>query len=296
MDASAQLRGHVLEEGSGEPVEGAVVRVVGVEVSPQVSDAAGRFLSYELPEGEVVLEIEHPEYETARCSAGVPSEVDCLLVPTSVGGTLRLRTVDANGDPVPQVAVSVRGPSEHELISDADGVLRVEEVEPGAYSAHIDDEVYLIAVRDFDIVERQETTVQLRAIRKPTRPRVVVKKGEIILRRQVSFATGSDEILPNSEPLLLEVADAMLRDPTIEIVEIQGHTDNRGGHAINMKLSQQRAESVQRWLVQHGVADERLRAKGYGPTRPIAPNITAYNRARNRRVQFKILRRGAEGR
>ena len=74
------------------------------------------------------------------------------------------------------------------------------------------------------------------------------------------------------------------------------HTDNRGGHAINTKLSQQRAESVQRWLVQHGVADERLRAKGYGPTRPIAPNITAYNRARNRRVQFKILRRAGEGR
>ena len=76
----------------------------------------------------------------------------------------------------------------------------VEEVEPGAYTAHIDDEVYLLAVRDFDIVNRQETTVQIRAIRKPSRPRVVVRKSEIILRRQVSFATGSDEILPNSEP------------------------------------------------------------------------------------------------
>jgi outer membrane protein OmpA-like peptidoglycan-associated protein len=60
-----------------------------------------------------------------------------------------------------------------------------------------------------------------------------------------------------------------------------------------MKLSQQRAESVRRWLVQHGVEPARLTAKGYGPLRPIAPNITAYNRARNRRVQFKILRRAA---
>jgi outer membrane protein OmpA-like peptidoglycan-associated protein len=57
-----------------------------------------------------------------------------------------------------------------------------------------------------------------------------------------------------------------------------------------MVLSQRRAEAVQRWLVQHGVEPARLIAKGYGSTRPLAPNITAYNRARNRRVQFKIVR------
>ena len=133
--------------------------------------------------------------------------------------------------------------------------------------------------------------MELRILRKPSRPRVVVKKTEIILRRQVSFATGSDEILPNSESLLLEVADALLRNPDVELVEIQGHTDNRGDRALNMQLSQRRAESVQRWLIEHGVASDRLLAKGYGPTRPIAPNITAYNRARNRRVQFRIVRR-----
>jgi len=135
--------------------------------------------------------------------------------------------------------------------------------------------------------------VQLRILRKPTRPRVLVKKTEIVLRRQISFATGSDEILPNSETLLLEVADALLRNPGIELIEIQGHTDNRGDPNLNMRLSQQRAESVQRWLMQHGVEPERLSAAGYGATRPIAPNITAYNRSRNRRVQFKIARRSS---
>jgi outer membrane protein OmpA-like peptidoglycan-associated protein len=179
------------------------------------------------------------------------------------------------------------------VVSDSDGVSTIEEIEPGPYSAHVDDPAYLIAVRDFDIVERQETAIQLRILPKPSRPRVIVKKTEIGLRRQVSFATGSDEILPNSEPLLLEVADALLRNPDLELVEVQGHTDNRGDHELNMKLSQQRAESVRRWLVQHGVEPVRLTAKGYGPTRPIAPNITAYNQARNRRVQFKILRRAA---
>jgi outer membrane protein OmpA-like peptidoglycan-associated protein len=58
-----------------------------------------------------------------------------------------------------------------------------------------------------------------------------------------------------------------------------------------MRLSQQRAESVQQWLVRHGVERARLTAKGYGATRPIAPNITQQNRANNRRVQFMIVRR-----
>ena len=291
--ASGEVRGHVLEEDSGEPVAGAVVTVVGQDASPQVTDAAGRFTTYALTEGEVVLEVSHPSYATVQCPAQVPSETDCALVPTTLAGRLRVVTVDREGKPVPNVSISIHGPSDQVVVSDSGGVSTIEEIEPGPYSAHVDDSAYLIAVRDFDIVERQETTIQLRILPKPSRPRVIVKKTEIGLRRQVSFATGSDEILPNSEPLLLEVADALLRNPDLELVEVQGHTDNRGDHELNMKLSQQRAESVRHWLVRHGVEPARLTAKGYGPTRPIAPNITAYNQARNRRVQFKILRRAA---
>ncbi|MGB5349046.1 MAG: OmpA family protein, partial [Polyangiales bacterium] len=158
-------------------------------------------------------------------------------------------------------------------------------------TAHVDDPIYLITVADVEIHERRETTLQLRVLRKPSRPGVVLKNKQIALRRQISFATGSDEILPNSEPLLLEVADVLIRNPDLELVEVQGHTDNRGDRALNMRLSQQRAESVRRWLNQHGVEPDRLTAKGYGPTRPLAPNITQQNRARNRRVQFRIVRR-----
>jgi outer membrane protein OmpA-like peptidoglycan-associated protein len=288
---TGEVRGHVLEQGSARPVAEAVVAVVGHEASPQVTDAAGRFVTYGLPEGEVILEVSHPDYATAQCDAQVPSDTTCELVPSSLDGQLRVLAVDRKGDPVPQIAITVRGPSEHRLISDAAGVGLVEALEPGAYTAHIDDPAYLIAVAALDIVARQETTVQLRVLAKPSRPGVVIKKKEIALRRQVSFATGSDEILPNSEPILLEVADALLRNPNLGLVEIQGHTDNSGARELNMRLSQQRAEAVRRWLIQHGVESKRLMAKGYGPTRPIAPNITQHNRARNRRVQFRIVRR-----
>lgn len=292
--AAGRIRVRVLEEGTGAPVPGAVVRVVGTDASGQITDSEGRFVSYPLPEGQAVLEASHPDYETTECSAAVPSEVDCMLVPVAVDGALRVVTVDRGGAPVPKITVSVRGPSEHPLLTDGNGMATVDALAPGAYTAHVDEPAYLIAVRDFEIHPREETTVELRILPKPTRPRVVVRRSDIILRRQIGFATGSDEILPNSEPLLLEVADALIRNPDLELVEIQGHTDNRGSAAVNMKLSERRAESVRQWLIRHGVGPARLIAEGYGSTRPIAPNITAYNRARNRRVQFNIVRRAIE--
>jgi outer membrane protein OmpA-like peptidoglycan-associated protein len=288
---TGQLRGRVLEQGSGKPVAGAVVAAAGERIAQQVTDSEGRFAAEGLSEGEVVLEVSHPGYETAQCSAVVLSDTECVLVPSTFEGRLRLAAVDLNGNPVPQLAITVRGPSEHHLISNAEGLAVVEAISPGAYTAYVDDPAYLIAVRDLDILPREETVVELRILPKPSRPRVVVKQTEIVLRRQIGFATGSDEILASSEPILLEIADALLRNPGLELVEIQGHADNSGDFEINMQLSQRRAEAVQRWLIRHGVEPARLMSKGYGSMHPIVPNITEYNRARNRRVQLKIVRR-----
>ncbi|MGB5284735.1 MAG: carboxypeptidase regulatory-like domain-containing protein [Polyangiales bacterium] len=288
---TGQLRGRIVDGGDDSPVSGALVAVVGLDVSPQLSDAEGQFVTYGLPEGEVVLEVSHPEFETAQCTATVPSDTECWLVPSSLDGRLQVLALDRAGEPVPEVPITLRGPEEHRLVSDQSGSARVESLQPGTYTAHVDDPGFLIAVAEVDIRERQQATVQIRVVRKPSRPSVVLKNKQIALRRQISFATGSEEILPNSEPLLLEVADVLIRNPDLELVEIQGHTDNRGDYGVNMRLSQLRAESVLRWLIEHGVEPTRLTARGYGPKRPLAPNITQQNRARNRRVQFKILRR-----
>jgi outer membrane protein OmpA-like peptidoglycan-associated protein len=290
-----RVDGRIVEQGSGSPVEGATVAVVGETSSAQVTDSDGRFVSYALPVGKATLEVSHPEYASAQCPVKVPSQAECALERIVVDGSLRIATVDRSSDPVPQVVVKVRGPSEHLLTSDRTGLVAIEALPPGAYTAYVDDPAYLVSVQDFDVKQREQTDIQLRILRKPSRPRVLVRQTEIVLRRQIGFATGSDEILPNSELLLLEIADALLRNPDVQLVEIQGHTDNRGQPQLNKNLSQRRAESVMRWLVQHGVEPERLTAKGYGATRPVAPNITAYNRSRNRRVQFKIVRRGPAG-
>jgi len=119
---------------------------------------------------------------------------------------------------------------------------------------------------------------------------VRVTEGEIVILEQVQFKTGSAVILPVSDDLLRQVAGVLAEHPEIVKLEVQGHTDNRGGKAYNRKLSQKRADSVRKWLVNNGQIDSsRLSAHGYGMDDPIADNVTPEGRQKNRRVQFKIL-------
>jgi outer membrane protein OmpA-like peptidoglycan-associated protein len=71
-------------------------------------------------------------------------------------------------------------------------------------------------------------------------------------------------------------------------VRIEGHTDNRGGAAMNLALSGRRAASVVNWLVRRGIDKSRLSSKGFGLTRPIDSNTTEEGRQNNRRVEFHI--------
>ncbi len=123
----------------------------------------------------------------------------------------------------------------------------------------------------------------------PTAVRVDDK--EIIILQQVQFDTGKATIRSESNALLEEVAGVFKDHPEITEVEIQGHTDNAGSKALNTKLSQNRAEAVKKALVDRGIDAKRLTPKGYGPDKPIAPNDTAENKQKNRRVQFVILKR-----
>jgi outer membrane protein OmpA-like peptidoglycan-associated protein len=121
-------------------------------------------------------------------------------------------------------------------------------------------------------------------------PTFISVGGEVVrVLQQVHFAFGTATILPESFPVLQEVADYLKSNKGIKKMSIEGHTDNKGAADLNKKLSQDRANSVMAWLGQHGVEAGRLEAHGYGMERPIEDNETDAGRAKNRRVEFKIL-------
>jgi outer membrane protein OmpA-like peptidoglycan-associated protein len=123
----------------------------------------------------------------------------------------------------------------------------------------------------------------------PDRPRVVVRRGKMVIYGKVLFSLQSADLLPGNEALIDEMARALKDHPGIRKIEIEGHTDNTGTVDYNLKLSQERAEVVKRALERRQIAAQRLIPKGYGEDHPIAPNVTRAGRAKNRRVEFTIL-------
>ncbi len=119
--------------------------------------------------------------------------------------------------------------------------------------------------------------------------KVKLEGNKILILDKVYFATGQDVILSRSFNLLTQVASTLLAHEELKKVRVEGHTDDRGDDRANLDLSQRRAASVKRFLVERGVAATRLEAVGYGEVKPVAPNTTPANREMNRRVEFVIV-------
>jgi OOP family OmpA-OmpF porin len=124
-------------------------------------------------------------------------------------------------------------------------------------------------------------------------PLVQLETKQIRIRGSVLFDTGMATILPQSYPLLDEVVQVLRDNASIGPVRVEGNTDSRGGRDYNIDLSERRAKAVLDYLVKHGIKRSRLRTIGYGFDHPVATNETALGRAKNRRVEFRLL--GADG-
>ncbi len=114
------------------------------------------------------------------------------------------------------------------------------------------------------------------------------ERGQTIALRNIFFQTASYALLPTSTMELDKLVKMMKTSPQMRI-EVGGHTDNVGKDAANQLLSEQRAKAVRDYLVEHGIGADRLTAKGYGPTRPVATNDNEEGRALNRRTEVTVL-------
>ena len=136
-------------------------------------------------------------------------------------------------------------------------------------------------------------------------PTAYLKGDEIVILDEVHFATDKDILLDESKPILLDVVEVLLAHPELREVRIEGHTDVRATDAYNMNLSQRRVNSAMAFIAASGIDPARLQAKGYGHTQPVyddtgclgpdeglSPDCKRMT-SKNRRVVFRILRRGA---
>jgi len=114
-------------------------------------------------------------------------------------------------------------------------------------------------------------------------PVAAINKRAQLLAANIMFNSNSTELTKNSYPAIRELADSLKTNPDMDL-RIEGHTDNTGEPAYNMKLSLDRANAVKKVLLSQGVAENRIQVNGYGDTRPIADNMSEAGKAKNRRV------------
>ncbi|MEE9431747.1 MAG: OmpA family protein [Melioribacteraceae bacterium] len=114
-----------------------------------------------------------------------------------------------------------------------------------------------------------------------------ISNGEALVLEGVHFKFNSDELTSESTTILANAASVLSQYPNAPI-EIHGHTDSIGDEAYNKDLSLRRAISVKNYLASKGIAKSRMSTYGHGEGMPIDDNGTAYGRARNRRMEFKL--------
>ncbi len=134
---------------------------------------------------------------------------------------------------------------------------------------------------------KRETDLKFREMQSPQIQVNSDSRGTVISVSDILFKTDSATLTPDLSASLTRFAKILLSSANYRVM-IEGHTDNRGPEAYNQKLSEQRAQSVLRFLREQGVAPDRLSAAGYGMSRPIDNNETADGRKKNRRVDLVV--------
>ncbi|MGF2733693.1 OmpA family protein [Marinobacter sp. DUT-1] len=141
-------------------------------------------------------------------------------------------------------------------------------------------EAAALSAREAEELQRQIDTLEAEA----------TERGLVLTLGDVLFATGSAEIQGGTNQNLEKLVD-FLKEYSDRQVLIEGHTDNVGSAVFNQTLSRQRAESVQRFLINRDIDSRRLTVSGFGFERPVASNDTALGRQQNRRVEVVIENR-----
>lgn len=296
------ISGRVLT-AAGEGIGDARIEYANAALSAQVTNAAGAFTSYRFPPGKVKVKARAPKMlpkeVEATVEAGKATALEIRLEPdpAQLAAAVVVQVVDLGGKPVPGASVSVASEPEVTGETTPEGFWRAE-TKPGKYEVTAKAPGYKPRTLEAEFKAGEPGTLRLAlekggaaaaGARKVVPKNVVLRARVIELKRKVHFADGKARLLPDSEPLLEEVAAVMVAHPEIKKLRIEGHTDDRGDRALNLRLSEDRAKTVQSFLVSHGVSASRLTAKGYGPDKPVAPNLTERGRDRNRRVEFVIV-------
>lgn len=269
-----------VEDAEGRPIDGAAITVDG-----RRQDDTG----WVVPPGDHAVEALAEGFTPLTRTVTVPEGERFAVVLTMATAPgpeapahLTLVVTDPDGAPL-EGTWSVDGGTPQPLSL----TQQVVDVPAGSHVLSVEAEGHGGAVVKLELEPGADDEVEL--MLKP--PRIEVRDDHIELGEHVYFATDKAEILPESDPLLRELAHSLYTHPEIVRVRIGGHTDERGAATYNLELSQARADAVVDRLVELGIARDRMEPIGFGEGRPLDPRSDPSAWAINRRVEVWIVER-----
>ena len=276
------LLGKVIDKETGNPIAGAVVSVEGVGSAQ--TDQSGLYRLENIPVGAKTVKVAAPGYkETAEVMkiAKGDNVKNFALEPMVVKGSLVITVIDKDSKkPISGAKVEFLSGKFGPYTTDANGVVTVKDIPVGTYTLKV----------TFGKYVPQQKTVVVEKGRTKEVTFELVKKGTKITFRNIYFDVNKATLRPDAEPALKQICQFLKENPTA-VIEIQGHTDERGPADYNLRLSQARAEAVRQWLIENGCATpDRLIARGYGESMPVIKNAkTEAEHQLNRRVVIKVI-------
>jgi outer membrane protein OmpA-like peptidoglycan-associated protein len=269
---------------NGSLVAGSSIELIRGPVTGEWVTEAGEMTRALLP-GSYTLHVSAEGFEESEVALSVPGgdgfeqrlRIDAL---GDRDGHVVVHVTDIEGKSI-NAAVRVLGEDAAASRASSDGVVE-RSLQPGAHELVVSAEGYKTIRRMVTLREGSESLVDI--ILKPSR--IEVREDRINLYDRIFFEYDSAIIKPESFTILDELADTLREYSHIVLVEIQGHTDERGAELYNLDLSQKRADSVRTYLVEAGVSQARLVSRGFGESTPLRRNA----HEANRRVEFHILR------
>jgi outer membrane protein OmpA-like peptidoglycan-associated protein len=276
------IAGRLTDAATGDPLEGEV-SFPGTGVPSVYSDMSGAFTASGVPVGEVTVSVAKEGY--------IPQDMVAMVVKNKITaqdfalekkpipkGTIAGKVTDrATGMPI-AATISFPGTDVPSVMTDA---------ATGTYSVTVTAGSYTVNATA-DGYAPMSGMVSAAQNRTATQDFVLLSTVAKITLKGITFASGKSVIQPESYSVLDDAA-RMLNDYPNVRVEIAGYTDSRGSGSKNLKLSQGRADAVRTYLIDKGIAADRLVAKGYGEADPVASNKTSAGRAENRRIEFHVI-------
>lgn len=222
--------------------------------------------------------------------SGKPAVQDTVTIPVLettplAADKLRIkgRVLDAKTSQVIAAQVLFASDTENESRKAMRGLYEVVLSASKSYHVTIESQGYISSYQTLNLSSNQSGILEVDFRLQP------IEIGATVNLKSVLFKQSSTELLPESKEELDVVVSFMKTNPNVKIL-LAGHTDNRGVHKQNVKLSQARVETVKEYLVQKGIAGKRISGKGFGGTKPIASNESDESRKLNRRVEFTIIK------